>query len=318
MKKQVSPRDLEALSSFSDSQLKPNEMEKLESRLQTDSQLKEALSEIERIRGVLRNIPSLPAPRSFVIAPELITKPKYTRLFSTYRLMSAIATLLFIIVATGDFLTITRFVESNREEQPNQQLVMEPELDTAPLEEIEKTPESYSLEIEKVQEERGILATETSIVVTSSQEMAPPTESLENEEPIQIQAEAPMEMVENPELMEKLSLPEEQGSLGNAQTELSSSGQIEEEPQPVEPENEKESEDIVIQDEDERADFGVEATLESPLVVEPYPEKSAQEEGVIKNLLSWSKHMWLFLIEVGLALIAILTGIFAFYYQHKS
>jgi hypothetical protein len=110
MQKQISPQDWETLSAYLDGQLKPRERVRLEARLHVDSDLKAAVNELKRTQDVLRALPRLRAPRNFVLKPEVAGQPTRTnaRLYPAFRLASALASLLFVIVILGDITGVSR------------------------------------------------------------------------------------------------------------------------------------------------------------------------------------------------------------------
>ena len=106
MKKQISSRDWKTLSAYVDGQLRPRARARFEARLQTDPSLRVAVDELRRTRSVLRSLPRLRAPRNFILTPQMAGQPQMaaTRLYPAFRLASALASLLFVLVVTVDFL----------------------------------------------------------------------------------------------------------------------------------------------------------------------------------------------------------------------
>jgi hypothetical protein len=105
----LSSRDWEALSAYLDGQLAPNERARLEKRLQGSHDLRTALEELRRTRAVLRSQPRLRAPRSFALTPEMVgrhaARPRPAGgLFPVFRLASALAGVLFVVVLLADLL----------------------------------------------------------------------------------------------------------------------------------------------------------------------------------------------------------------------
>ena len=70
MTQNLSFRDVEKLSAYLDGQLKPSEIARLESRIQTDPQLASALKDLRQARGILRQLPQRRAPRNFLSRPS--------------------------------------------------------------------------------------------------------------------------------------------------------------------------------------------------------------------------------------------------------
>jgi hypothetical protein len=110
MNRSISPQDTELLSAYLDQELSKNQMALLEARLQTESDLKEFYNELRRTRQVLRSLPVMRAPRNFTLTPEMAgLKPrrenKLALWFNRFRLSSALAAVLLVLVLAGDFLT---------------------------------------------------------------------------------------------------------------------------------------------------------------------------------------------------------------------
>lgn len=110
MNYQVSPQDFELLSAYLDQELTPSESVRLETRLQTENDLKEALNDLRKTRMVLRSLPVMRAPRNFTLTPEMAgIKPRRQNVFLTWftrmRFSSALAAILLVLVLLGDFLT---------------------------------------------------------------------------------------------------------------------------------------------------------------------------------------------------------------------
>ncbi|MFN2199209.1 MAG: anti-sigma factor family protein [Anaerolineales bacterium] len=110
MNYQISPQDFELLSAYLDQELTPSETVRLEARLQTETDLKAALSDLRKTRMVLRSLPVMRAPRNFTLTPEMAgIKPRRENVFliwfSRMRLSSALAAILLVLVLIGDFLS---------------------------------------------------------------------------------------------------------------------------------------------------------------------------------------------------------------------
>ena len=108
MTTKISQRDWEALSAYLDGQLSSGESSRLEQRIQNDDELRAALDEIRRTRGVLRSQALLRAPRNFTLTPQMAgIRPKASVLSRTYpifRLASTFASILLVLVLVGDLL----------------------------------------------------------------------------------------------------------------------------------------------------------------------------------------------------------------------
>ena len=111
MKNQITPRDYERLSAYLDNQLVGKECTRMEERLIADPELRKQLQELENTRLLLRDLPRLRAPRNFYVHPETISKPVGVRpsfkLFPAYGIVSAIATILLVMVIFADRLIST-------------------------------------------------------------------------------------------------------------------------------------------------------------------------------------------------------------------
>ena len=162
MKDQLSPRDLESLSAYSDGQLKPDEIGKIEERLQADSDSRTKLAELKWTRRILRSLPVLRAPRSFMLSPELVqeTRSINVRLFPVFRMMSAAATILFVIMAIGDYFNVTKYLNGAGTDYVKPQAASEIEEETIPSIAAAEAPQIEVMEMESEQEEVGSFQTE--------------------------------------------------------------------------------------------------------------------------------------------------------------
>jgi hypothetical protein len=105
MTQTLSFRDVEKLSAYLDGQLKPSEVARLESRLQTDPQLASALKELRQARGILRQLPQRRAPRNFTLTPKMVgQKPPLPRTYPVFRFASVLATLLLFFTFATNFV----------------------------------------------------------------------------------------------------------------------------------------------------------------------------------------------------------------------
>jgi hypothetical protein len=103
----VSNRDLEKLSTYLDGEIPNRERERLETRLQTDAALHEALDKLQRTRAMVRSLPLLRAPRNFYLTPEMVGQKKPTRrAFPVLSFASVLASVLFVLIFLGDLLVI--------------------------------------------------------------------------------------------------------------------------------------------------------------------------------------------------------------------
>jgi hypothetical protein len=141
MNTRISSRDWEKLSAYLDGELNRRERERLETRLKTNADLRNALTQLRQTRAVIRSLPTLRAPRNYTLSAKMIPERKTpARVYPALRLATALATLLFCLVVLGDFL-IPRNPSAPAPQlaaQPNQTTVamapaLEPSLQETPL-----------------------------------------------------------------------------------------------------------------------------------------------------------------------------------------
>lgn len=110
MNERISRRDWEQLSAFVDDQLPARECARLEARLRTDSNLRQALDDLRMTSSAVKSLPRLHAPRNFTLTSETAGQRQKgaPRLFDTFRLASAISSALLAIVLVGDLLAVDR------------------------------------------------------------------------------------------------------------------------------------------------------------------------------------------------------------------
>jgi hypothetical protein len=108
MKNQITSRDYELLSAYLDNQLDTSERARLESRLKLEPELRRELHELDETRLLMHSLPRLHAPRNYFISVETIARPvgvrQPLRLAPAYGIVSAIATILLVLVIFGDKL----------------------------------------------------------------------------------------------------------------------------------------------------------------------------------------------------------------------
>jgi anti-sigma factor RsiW len=98
-------RDVEKLSAYLDGQLKPSEIARLESRLQSDPQLATILKELRQARGILRQLPQRRAPRNFTLTPKMVgQRPPLPRSYPVFRFATVLATLLLFFTFATNFM----------------------------------------------------------------------------------------------------------------------------------------------------------------------------------------------------------------------
>lgn len=104
MRINISNRDWELLSAYMDGQLSSSKRVQLESRMQTNPELRAALDELTQTRAMLRSLPRLKAPHSFKLTPEMVgqRQPKY--LYPFFQFASALSSLMLVLVLLSDFL----------------------------------------------------------------------------------------------------------------------------------------------------------------------------------------------------------------------
>jgi hypothetical protein len=105
----ISSRDWEALSAYLDGQLAQKDRLRLEEKLRARDDLRLALEELSQTRTILRSQPPLRAPRNFTLTPEMVglrrERRSASRLYPAFSFVSALASLLFVVVLLGSFLT---------------------------------------------------------------------------------------------------------------------------------------------------------------------------------------------------------------------
>lgn len=101
-----SRKELEALSAYLDGELSRREHTKLERQLGKDAGLRAALDGLRQTRGLLRSAPRMKAPRNYSLTPEMAgARARPARMYAPVRLVSVLATILFVVVVMGDVLT---------------------------------------------------------------------------------------------------------------------------------------------------------------------------------------------------------------------
>jgi hypothetical protein len=104
MKSDLSSRDWQEISSYVDRQLSVEAQVRLEERLQNEQDLRSALEDLRRTRVLLRSQPRLRAPRNFTLTSEMVGKRPSAPAYPVLGLVSALASLLFIVLLVGDLL----------------------------------------------------------------------------------------------------------------------------------------------------------------------------------------------------------------------
>jgi hypothetical protein len=91
-------KDVELLSAYLDGQLSRSDSINLESRLASDTNLKEVMNDLETARGLLRQLPQRHVPRNFILTLKTAgLKAPEPRTYPAFRLATVLAALLFMI-----------------------------------------------------------------------------------------------------------------------------------------------------------------------------------------------------------------------------
>jgi anti-sigma factor RsiW len=143
-------RDVEKLSAYLDGQLKPSEVARLESRLQTEPELASILRDLRQARGLLRQLPQRRAPRNFTLTPKMVgQKPPLPRTYPVFRFATVLATLFLFLTFATNFMA-PRLVRTaapypygiggggGGEAEPEMQMESAPEESAAPAEPTEE------------------------------------------------------------------------------------------------------------------------------------------------------------------------------------
>lgn len=92
-------RDLERISAYLDDELSQAEKARLELNLKQDPRLEGFQTELSQVRGLLQKLPARRAPRHFMLTPKMAgIRPPLPRAFPFFRMVSALAALLFFFV----------------------------------------------------------------------------------------------------------------------------------------------------------------------------------------------------------------------------
>jgi hypothetical protein len=100
MNAQISPKDWQLLSEYLDGQLSPRDRSKLELRINSRPELRDGLEELRRLRSVLRSVPRRKVPHNFTLTRAMVEKPaasRWTSWIPALSFSSALATFLLII-----------------------------------------------------------------------------------------------------------------------------------------------------------------------------------------------------------------------------
>lgn len=102
-------RDDELLSAYIDGQLLGRARSEFEARLAREPELRARLEATRRVLGMVRSLPTVPAPRNFILDPARYgararSRPA-ARFYPTLRLATVLATLVLLVVFAGDLIT---------------------------------------------------------------------------------------------------------------------------------------------------------------------------------------------------------------------
>jgi len=98
-------QDIESLSAYLDNQLKPEEKERLQSRLQQEAGLRQELESLRQTRAVLRHTPKVKRQRSFTLTPEMVKEQHFLlRAMRASRMVAVAASVLFAFVFAGQVI----------------------------------------------------------------------------------------------------------------------------------------------------------------------------------------------------------------------
>lgn len=102
----------ELLSAYLDGQLGARERERLEAQLAADPALRAELEALRRTVALVRDLPSVPIPRNFILAQTMAARPRPARPLRPRRAWAApfltaataVVSLVFVVVLAGDLL----------------------------------------------------------------------------------------------------------------------------------------------------------------------------------------------------------------------
>lgn len=107
MKNQISSKDLELLSAYIDGELTGRQRIQLEERLQEEPILEKNLLNLQQTKKILRAAPKLKSPRNFTLTSEMVGESQSSlKQYFRFRMVTAIASFLLILVLVGDYLSV--------------------------------------------------------------------------------------------------------------------------------------------------------------------------------------------------------------------
>ncbi|MBU1660613.1 MAG: hypothetical protein KKD28_03985 [Chloroflexi bacterium] len=309
MKKQISSRDWETLSVYLDGQVRPRARTSLEARLQTDPSLSAALDELRRTRSVLRSLPRLRAPRNFTLTPQMAGQPRViaSRLYPAFRLASALASLLFVLVVAGDFLGLGGMATAPLKE------AAAPQIEFA-IQEAEALPAMEAVEM-PVAAEAGDktaeppapaeLALEAEITEVAEADIIPRVGGAENDVDAGV-----IEKEGAAEAAEAMSLDYEAGSVGEEEAAAST-----QQPLPSDTPDDREeaaSMDALAEPQVEmsKSEAVTKSHVQTPVVAPEIPSDRSRETSEVWPLVRY--------VEVFLGIAAIGAGVAAFYLRRRG
>lgn len=353
MKRQLPPRDLEILSAYLDEQLDPRVRARLETRLEKEPDLRTALAEYERTRNLLQAIPRIRAPRNFTLTTKMIGEQRGVgaRLYTTFRLASAIASLLFIAVVVGDFFGGRIWAPSIGEQAPphvavlqEKEAVVQEEVAEAPAAEIPASGiQDKPAEISLDAGESITYSADADVVILPESEpenlmrAVPPTATLEGEEMVGAAVEA-FKVAEEGAVVEEaeppmLEAPVSEGEVTEGEDQATPEWEMESTPEgeaveelervtmpepaeaveELEQEIESEATEAVEELVQERMPEVMEEIIETPIPEIDQPVEVRDGAPRIPKS-GWS---YLRIIELLLGVIALGTGGLAFYFRRR-
>ncbi len=97
MLREMKTKDLELISSYLDGELPPEQISRLEQRIQADPELRAALEALQQTRALLRRMPRRRVPRNFTLSPRQVAKrPPLPRFYLSLQWSTALTVLLLV------------------------------------------------------------------------------------------------------------------------------------------------------------------------------------------------------------------------------
>jgi anti-sigma factor RsiW len=177
----LAPRDLDTLSAYADGALSPAERLAVESRLEQDPTLRQALTEIRTTSALLRALPQVRPPRNFTLTPEMAGVRSGWLRTPFLQLATALATLAFAITVGVDVFGGAMPGAALRAAAPAQELAMEAPAEVAAADALEAG--SVGTVAETALAEKTVVE-ETAVVAAAPMEVlaATPTPGMQAEE----------------------------------------------------------------------------------------------------------------------------------------